>query len=999
MKYVSEDFKILSKNIRQQKIKLSILDDNELTVRDVHMMPVNMFNSMSIKRLKEKKQVVAKELVYSFEGQLFKTIMKQIELTVKNANEIKDKKLNFKYGLFVNNEFEYVDLGSFFIKDIEDDKKKDELTVTGYDKMIHFMKTFKQADLKLTYPCKMSQLVQKMCEVCNVESYSLDFYNADLIVDDDFFTNQELTYRDVLEKVTQATLTTAFIKNDKLYFAKIENVAVQKLDKSYISNLIIKEKFGPVNSLIIARGDVEDNLEARDDISISRDGKCEIRFDENEFIQYTNRKDIIDDMFEQIKGFEYYSFEGSDLGVMWLEPCDCIELSDREGNSYKSFYLSAHITINTGIVCSISADILEETNTEYKVTTKEEKKYLKVERLAKKNKGIIQDLIEENSEHEQKMTEVLQTVDTITQKVENEIDLTRIASGTKKITLENCAEGNLLELHIYGNNGVFQEDSLIKITRQVEDEEGNVTVVEEIIDLNITEVLKQKQEVFDEYVLSNDKAKIIRRIGVLENGETYILQKEQIEDLGDFSIKLNKGTNTIEIVNYTANMRARYAVINGLTDKLASKVEVKTEIKQASYDINLTLNKKIDKENIIAAINMAVLKLKGEDVSEKEVEKTVIQLIANILEIDTDNYKLSKNGYMKALAGEIAGWTFTQNYFYKNYKIDDESYQCGLYSSDNANDIFLYAGVKVPGYLREANTYITKNGLVVAKWFRVNGENGYFYVDHANGNKALVFSNNGINKYLNNGNRWSYQGIVYRNSVPSTEGVFFYDAQGFEFVDGLHGNATVFKIGYNTEGCICNYGLHVYGALDYLDNDTNLIQNSGRNVEYAITHISPQNLTGGGINVILRNGTIFSVLNSTSDRRLKENIKDTEVKSALVSIRKFIFYSFDWIADKKHQEIGVMAQDLEKINKNLVIKVKQGDSSKYKYLYQLNSDELQMYGLKAIQELDEEVEKLKKENTLLKNQVETQQKTIEFLLEKLKCKEELEEYLKGGTNA
>ena len=399
---VSNEFKNITKKIKQQNIKLSICD-GELTVKEIHMMPVHIFNALPVWKLRKQKVIIAKELKYSFDGQLFKTIMKQVEITVKNANEIKDKDINFQYGLFINNKFEYIDLGNYFIKDIEDSKKKDEITVTGYDRMIRFMKTFKQSELQLTYPCKMLKLVQKMCEVCGVELYSTDFYNADLDVEEDFFTAQELTYRDVLEKIAQATLTTAFIEDNKLNLYKVSNDAIEKIDKSYLTDLTIKEKFGPANALVLGRGDVEDNIEETDEKSISQNGRCEIRFDENEFIEF-QRKKVIKGMFEQIKGLEYYSFEASDVGVMWLKPCACIELGDKEDSLYKSYYLKANITINTGISSDIEAELPDETNTEYKVTTKEEKKTLKVERLAKKNEGKIQDLVEETTENSKKIT-------------------------------------------------------------------------------------------------------------------------------------------------------------------------------------------------------------------------------------------------------------------------------------------------------------------------------------------------------------------------------------------------------------------------------------------------------------------------------------------------------------------------------------------------------------------------------------------------------------------
>ena len=435
---VSNDFKTRTKKIKQQNIKLGILN-GELTVKEVHFMPVNVFNKLPVWMLRKRQEVIAKELKYSFDGKLFKTIMKQIEITVKNAVELKDKNVNFKYGIYVNNKFEYIDLGDFYIKDIDDDKGKKELVVTGYDKMIHFMKIFKQSDLQLIYPCTMLTLIQKMCEVCGVELYSTDFFNADLQVDEDYFTAQELTYRDVLEKVAESTETTIFIKDNKLYLHKLADNPVEKLDASYLTGLTVKEKFGPVNALVLGRGDIEDNVEAKDDTSIAQNGRCEIRFDENEFVEY-KREQVIDEMFEQIKGLEYYAFEGSDVGVMWLEPCDLIEVEDNEESTYKTIYLKANITINTGISSDIETDIPEETNTEYKVTTKEEKKTLKVERLAKKNEGLIQDLIEETTEQGQKLTEVEQTIDGITQTVSSVETKVETIEETANTAIENADE-------------------------------------------------------------------------------------------------------------------------------------------------------------------------------------------------------------------------------------------------------------------------------------------------------------------------------------------------------------------------------------------------------------------------------------------------------------------------------------------------------------------------------------------------------------------------------
>ena len=422
---VSNDFKLLTKKIKQQDCKITLIDSN--------------------------KNLDIKETKYSFEGQLFKTIMKQIIVKLPPTNSLKGKKLNFEYGLYVNNQFEYLDLGDFYIKDEpEADKGAEEIEITAYDNLVHFMKTFKQSEMNLTYPCTMGVFVQRMCEVCGVNLLSTNFFNNNLTIAEDYFTAQEITYRDVLEKVAQATLSTIIIKNNKLYLVQISNTPIETLDRSYLSKLVITDKFGPVNALVLGRGDVEDNVERNDPNSILTNGRCELRFDENEFIEY-QREDVIDAMFEKIKGLTYYAFEASDIGVMWLEPADCLNLKDNETDIYNTYLLEANVTINTGIKSDTEANIPEETETEYKTSSKEEKKLLEVERLAKKNDGEILDLVHQTGEFEEQLTQVEQDVEGIKQSVQDVADYKRKVEGTTEIHLTDAGAQEILSLEIAGN--------------------------------------------------------------------------------------------------------------------------------------------------------------------------------------------------------------------------------------------------------------------------------------------------------------------------------------------------------------------------------------------------------------------------------------------------------------------------------------------------------------------------------------------------------------------
>lgn len=610
---VSDEFKIRTKKIKQQSIKLGVVD-GELTVKDVHFMTVKEFNALPIWMLRKRHEVIAKELKYSFEGKLFKTIMKQIEITVKNAGELKDKNVNFQYGIYVNNDFEYVDLGDYYIKDVDDDKGKSELVVTGYDKMIHFMKTFKQSELQLTYPCTMLKLIQKMCEVCGVELYSTNFFNADLQVDEDYFTTQELTYRDVLEKIAESTETTIFIKDNKLYLHKLANNPVEKLDASYLTGLTVKEKFGPVNALVLGRGDVEDNVEARDDTSIAQNGRCEIRFDENEFVEY-KREQIIDNMFEQIKGLKYYAFEGSDVGVMWLEPCDLIEVEDNEKSTYPTVYLKANITINTGISSDIEADIPEETNTEYKVTTKEEKKTLKVERLAKKNEGLIQDLIEETTEQGQKLTEVEQTVDGITQtvsSVETKIEQVEDKADTAQSTA-NTANSNAQKAQSSADTAQSSADKAQQIadnaTKQITTTNQKVSQIEQTVE-GITQSVSDVEE-----------------------------KVETVESKAD----------TAQSTANTANANAQKAqttannINNNLTQNYYTKTETNSQITQKADSITSEVSKTYSTKTETTNAKNEAISSANSNTDKKLEDYTVTEKLGTVIEQNVDAIKYAWN--------------------------------------------------------------------------------------------------------------------------------------------------------------------------------------------------------------------------------------------------------------------------------------------------------------------------------------------------------------------
>ena len=114
-------------------------------------------------------------------------------------------------------------------------------------------------------------------------------------------------------------------------------------------------------------------------------------------------------------------------------------------------------------------------------------------------------------------------------------------------------------------------------------------------------------------------------------------------------------------------------------------------------------------------------------------------------------------------------------------------------------------------------------------------------------------------------------------------------------------------------------------------------------------------------------GKYFSVATkAASDKKLKKNIRKTK-EVALKKIDMIEFKSFDWKEESKgHEKLGMIAQELEKIESKFVdlITFKDGEER-----YTLNTDILNIYSLKAIQELSTQNKELLNRISKLEEQI------------------------------
>ena len=91
-----------------------------------------------------------------------------------------------------------------------------------------------------------------------------------------------------------------------------------------------------------------------------------------------------------------------------------------------------------------------------------------------------------------------------------------------------------------------------------------------------------------------------------------------------------------------------------------------------------------------------------------------------------------------------------------------------------------------------------------------------------------------------------------------------------------------------------------------------------------------------------------------SDRKLKENIEPTQVK-ALDKINALNLVAFDYIKDKTHEEIGLIAQEVQEVIPS-TIETYAGEDTHLT----INYSKFVPYLIKAIQELNQKIEKMEK---------------------------------------
>lgn len=458
--------------------------------------------------------------------------------------------------------------------------------------MIKFEFNYDGSELISKGEATLLQVAQDICNKAGVELGSTSFLNSDKKVS---VYDNTVTAREYLSYIAESAGCFACIDREgKLCFREFGQ------DETEISLEMFGEyKWG--EEFKISKVSYEDGVRS---FKFGDDTRNNLWI--NQENMYIVDEDQVQKIYNKIKDLTVNTFEGKVI----IDPA--IDIGDKIVINGKNVIYQGEMSLEGRFIAQISSKIQIKQKEETTVK-KESQKVVnrRVQSRIDQAEGKIEQLVEETTENSKKITKHEQDIDGIYQKVSDIEDLTDDTEGVKTITLENCVEGKLLNLHIYGNNTVFDyiaindeitlsDDLYLKgdSVIVVKDKDGNTKEYE----LNVQDVLRQNSEVCDEYVLENGQAKVIRRVN--KSGTTKA--KESTEDLGTLEILLKEGTNTITIKNYTARMKAKWAIKSDYTEIFATSVKMDSEIKQTAQDITLSVNKKLENYDTSSEVNSKI---------------------------------------------------------------------------------------------------------------------------------------------------------------------------------------------------------------------------------------------------------------------------------------------------------------------------------------------------------------------------------------------------------
>lgn len=535
----------------------------------------------------------------SYQGALLKSVMKELHID-SNVDIPLNSVLNYKFGVKVNGEYEYIDFGNYVVYKSEKQEDTRSYNITCYDKMLYSMKEYE--DLGITYPITIRDYIKAICDHLGLAfaSYNDNFANSDKEIPNELYLGLGYTFRDVFDELSQVTASTICLNdNDEVevrYITETNDV----IDEEYLKDVNVNfgEKYGKINSIVLSRSAESDNVYLQDEDSVRENGLCELKIIDNQIMNFNNRSEYLPQILNKLNGLEYYINDFTSTGITYYDLCDrySVKIGDK---IYSCVMFNDEINVTQGLEEIVYTEMPKETQTDYTKADKTDRKINQTQILVDK----------QNNKIELLSSQVVPVSNTI--------------KGVRQIQLENAYEGRLHKLSIKGNISLLYPSSkenlygytlapsetlmpsatLTPSTPVYKDNKilypsndlfskSSVLLIDDVeykLDFNFLNYINDTD--CDEFIYEDGKCKIIRRVGVDADGNLYATGKEVVETKKDIELNI-KYNSTIKLKSFDeAILETTYLLQNEYTDNFITEVDAIARINLSPGEAKIQANK------------------------------------------------------------------------------------------------------------------------------------------------------------------------------------------------------------------------------------------------------------------------------------------------------------------------------------------------------------------------------------------------------------------------
>lgn len=422
MKKITNDFRNSIRGIKELSLDVSFMnnelydvlkceDNSDLLAENSKQ----LWTESAIDNLDENRAV---KLSVNSYANLGKTICKYIEL--ESTTEIPVKKYpNAKIGIKVDNDYEFLNYGDYEVTECKYQFDTRRYSVLAYDEMVKSMIKYDDNPLKISYPISHRALVVAICDFLGFK-YDLPtvYPCSDKIISKDIYSNNGMTYRDILDDLNTVmgaccfcftignvftikfigsnnrnstllpfTIDTDVVINKDLGANTQENINVVNDYDMKTDNVDMSVKVGPINQVVYIDKDNVSWVLGEDDNSIKLNGLHTYEISDCKLLD-NDVETFGKDLFNALNGLEYQVYDLETKGVLNLELLDRYYV-DHDGQKYECVLFNDVINVSNGLIEQLYTDELEEQHQEYTTGEPTSKAVKNAVIQANKNAGTI----------------------------------------------------------------------------------------------------------------------------------------------------------------------------------------------------------------------------------------------------------------------------------------------------------------------------------------------------------------------------------------------------------------------------------------------------------------------------------------------------------------------------------------------------------------------------------------------------------------------------------